>query len=84
MTEKGTGSFYWSKSRALRKVRMIRDLLGKDRSHDPQSKVLQNNPDSGLKKASQNDLISDVNQDPQVDVTLKEAEEILHKRNPTS
>lgn len=84
MTEKSIGNSSWSKGRALRRVRMIKELFGKDRLHNLQSKVLQNNPDSGLNKVSPDVLISDVNQDPQAKEVIKEVEEILHNKNRTS
>lgn len=76
MTEKSSGSFYWNKGRALRKVRMIKDLFRKDQS--------PNTPDSGLKITNCDNLISNVNQDPQANEAIKAAEGILHQRNPHS
>ncbi|MBI2599424.1 hypothetical protein HYW43_00705 [Candidatus Daviesbacteria bacterium] len=78
MTEKNSRGNWRAKSQVLWEI-----LATKRSWENKLIPKLKSHPNSGLNKTSQVELISNVNQDPQVKATLEEAEEVLHDRNRT-
>ncbi|OGE18607.1 hypothetical protein A3J19_03005 [Candidatus Daviesbacteria bacterium RIFCSPLOWO2_02_FULL_41_8] len=70
MSEKGSGSVYWSKAKVIRYVRETEIRWTKKQlpKSDPR-------PNSGLNHTNQNQ---------QVKATLQEAEEVLHQKRPAT